>query len=206
MSTQSAFPTGTIRGYPRIGPHRELKKAVESLWAGRSGVAELEATAAALRSRTRVRLVELGLDATDGSVPSSFSYYDQMLDAIAMLGAVPARFEHLLDVDGALDLPGYFTVARGVDDLAPLEMTKWFDTNYHYLVPEIGPNTPIKFASDRPLREFAEGLAEGVNSRPVIVGPVTFLLLSTVADLSLIHISEPTRLGMISYAVFCLKK
>jgi len=182
MSTQSAFPTGTILGYPRIGPHRELKKAVESLWAGRSSVTELEATAAALRTRTRGRLVELGLDATDGSIPSSFSYYDQMLDAIAMLGAVPARFEHLLDVDGALDLPGYFTVARGVDDLAPLEMTKWFDTNYHYLVPEIGPNTPIKFASDRPLREFAEGLAEGVNSRPVIVGPVTFLLLSKVAD------------------------
>jgi len=182
MSTQSAFPTGTILGYPRIGPHRELKKAVESLWAGRSGGAELEATAAALRSRTRVRLVELGLDATDGSVPSSFSYYDQMLDAIAMLGAVPDRFEHLLDVDGALDLPGYFTVARGVDDLAPLEMTKWFDTNYHYLVPEIGPNTPIRFASDRPVREFAEGLTEGVHTRPVLVGPVTFLLLSKVAD------------------------
>lgn len=182
MSTQSAFPTGTILGYPRIGPHRELKKAVESLWAGRSSVTELEATAAALRTRTRARLVELGLDATDGSIPSSFSYYDQMLDAIAMLSAVPDRFEHLLDVDGALDLPGYFTVARGVDDLAPLEMTKWFDTNYHYLVPEIGPNTPIRFASDRPVREFAEGLTEGVHTRPVLVGPVTFLLLSKVAD------------------------
>ena len=182
MSTQSAFPTGTILGYPRIGPHRELKKAVESFWAGRSSVDELEASAAALRTRTRARLVQLGLDPTDGAIPSAFSYYDQVLDAVAMLGAVPARFEHLVDADGALDLPGYFTVARGVGDLAPLEMTKWFDTNYHYLVPEIGPDTPIRFASDRVVREFVEGLAEGVHARPVLVGPVTFLLLSKVAD------------------------
>src|SRR5665647_1013786 len=148
MSTQSvAFPAGTILGYPRIGPRRELKKAVESFWAGRSSVAELEATAAALRTRTRARLVELGLDADSAAIPSSFSYYDQMLD-----------------------------------DLAVLEMTKWFDTNYHYLVPEIGPDTPIRFADDRPLREFVEAGEEGVHTRPVLVGPVTFLLLSKVAD------------------------
>jgi len=183
MSTQSvAFPAGTILGYPRIGPRRELKKAVESFWAGRSSVAELEATAAALRTRTRARLVELGLDADSAAIPSSFSYYDQMLDAVAVLGAVPARFAHLVDDKGALDLSGYFTVARGVDDLAPLEMTKWFDTNYHYLVPEIGPDTPILFADDRPLREFVEAGEEGVHTRPVLVGPVTFLLLSKVAD------------------------
>ena len=181
-SKTPAFPGATILGYPRIGPRRELKRAVESFWAGRIDVAELEATAAGLRKSTRDRLVSLGLNAADGSVPGSFSYYDQVLDVAATVGAVPARFASLLDADGALDLAGYFTVARGEGPNLPLEMTKWFDTNYHYLVPEIGPDTDFHLASDRIVAEFAEGLADGVNTRPVIVGPVTFLLLSKAAD------------------------
>ncbi len=177
------FPGGTILGYPRVGPRRELKKAIESFWAGKTTAGDVENAAAALRSRTRTRLVELGLDPTDASIPANFSFYDQVLDAAVVVGAVPARFAHLADpATGRLDLAGYSTVARGAGDDLPAEMTKWFDTNYHYLVPEIGPDTVFRLADDRPVREFVEGLAEGVLTRPVLVGPVTFLLLAKAAD------------------------
>ncbi|MCB7135872.1 5-methyltetrahydropteroyltriglutamate--homocysteine S-methyltransferase [Cellulosimicrobium marinum] len=177
-----AFPSGTVLGYPRIGRRRELKKAVEAFWAGRTSADELEATARELRLATLRRLVELGLGTDDASVPGSFSYYDQVLDAAALLGAVPSRFASLVDVEGRLDLAGYFTVARGAGEDAPLEMTKWFDTNYHYLVPEIGPDTPIRFADDAVVRQFVEAKEAGVVTRPVVVGPVTFLALSKAAD------------------------
>jgi len=176
------LPAGTVLGYPRIGRRRELKKAVEAFWAGRTSADELEATARDLRLATLRRLVDLGLGADDASVPGSFSYYDQVLDAAALLGAVPARFASLADADGRLDLAGYFTVARGRGDDAPLEMTKWFDTNYHYLVPEVGPDTPVRFVDDRVVREFVEAKEAGVVTRPVVVGPVTFLALSKAAD------------------------
>jgi len=175
--TTPAFPTGTILGYPRIGRRRELKKAVEAFWAGKITVDELEATAAGLRAATRDRLVALGLGATDSSIPEAFSYYDQVLD-----GAVPTRFASLVAADGSLDLAGYFTIARGEGDNVPAEMTKWFDSNYHYLVPEIGPETAFSFASDRRVREVAEATASGYRTRPVIVGPVTFLLLSKPSE------------------------
>ncbi len=179
----AAFPGGTILGYPRIGRRRELKRAVESRWAGRTDAVDLEVTAGALRRETVQRLVALGLDPDDGSVPGSFSYYDQVLDVVALLGAVPARFRDLIDdEDGSLDLDGYFTVARGRGEDAPLEMTKWFDTNYHYLVPEISETTPISFADHRVVREYAEAKEAGVTTRPVLVGPVTFLALSKAAD------------------------
>ncbi len=182
----AAFPAGTVLGYPRIGRRRELKKAVEAFWAGRTSAEELEATARELRLATVRRLVDLGLGADDASVPGSFSYYDQVLDVAASLGAVPSRFASFLgtgpDEAGRLDLAGYFTVARGQGDDAPLEMTKWFDTNYHYLVPEIGPDTPIRFVDDRVVREFVEAKEAGVVTRPVVVGPVTFLALSKAAD------------------------
>ncbi|HLS73916.1 MAG TPA: 5-methyltetrahydropteroyltriglutamate--homocysteine S-methyltransferase, partial [Actinomycetaceae bacterium] len=171
-------PIATILGYPRIGARRELKRAVEAFWAGRSELDDLQAAAADLRRRQRARLVELGLGRDDASIPSDFSYYDQVLDIAVTVGAVPQRFAHLRDEDGALDLPGYFTLARGVGDLAPLEMTKWFDTNYHYLVPEIGPHTEFALSDDRVARLFLEAAGEGITTRPVIVGPVTLLLLS----------------------------
>jgi len=180
--TSATFPTGTILGYPRIGRRRELKKAVEAFWAGKITVDELEATAASLRAATRERLASLGLGRTDSSIPEAFSYYDQMLDAAVTVGAVPTRFERLVKADGTVDLAGYFTIARGEGADTPAEMTKWFDSNYHYLVPEIGPETNLHFASDRLVREVAEATTSGFRTRPVIVGPVTFLLLSKASE------------------------
>ena len=177
-----AFPTGTILGYPRIGRRRELKKAVEAFWAGSITAAELETRAAALRAATRERLALLGLGRTDSSIPASFSYYDQVLDAAVTLGAVPSRFASLLDANGRVDLAGYFTLARGEGDRPPLEMTKWFDSNYHYLVPEIGPETVFRLDCDRLVHDFEQASAAGFVTRPVIVGPVTFLLLSKASD------------------------
>ena len=189
------FPSGSVLGYPRIGPRRELKKAVESFWAGRTTADELEATASALRVAAAQRLVDLGLDASSGAVPGSFSYYDQVLDVVALLGAVPSRFASLTDEKGALDLAGYFTVARGAGEDAPLEMTKWFDTNYHYLVPEVSESTPFRFADDRVVRQFVEAKDAGVVTRPVVVGPVTFLALSKAADGSAPGFSPLSRLA-----------
>jgi len=180
--TNTPFPAGSVLGYPRIGPRRELKKAIESFWAGRSTAGEVEAVAVELRRRTRTRLAELGLATDVPAIPSAFSFYDHVLDATAVVGAVPARFADVVGEDGSLDLAGYSTVARGRGDDLPLEMTKWFDTNYHYLVPEIGPETTFHYASDRPVREFKEALADGVLTRPVIVGPVTYLALAKATE------------------------
>jgi len=176
--TENGFPTGTILGYPRIGRRRELKKAVESFWAGGISAGELEAAAAGLRRQTRERLVSLGLGRADSSIPEDFSFYDQVLDAAVTLGAVPPRFSRLVDERGSVDLAGYFTLARGEGGDAPLEMTKWFDSNYHYLVPEIGPDTGFRLAGERLIRQVEEAVAAGYRTRPVLVGPVTFLLLS----------------------------
>jgi 5-methyltetrahydropteroyltriglutamate--homocysteine methyltransferase len=145
-------------------------------------VEELEATAAALRATTRERLASLGLGRTDSSIPEAFSYYDQMLDVAVTVGAVPTRFERLVAADGTIDLAGYFTIARGEGSDTPAEMTKWFDSNYHYLVPEIGPETNFHLASDRLIREVAEATTSGFRTRPVLVGPVTFLLLSKPSE------------------------
>lgn len=180
--TAPAFPTGTILGYPRIGRRRELKHAVEAFWAGRIDADELERTAAGLRAATRERLAELGLGRTDSAIPESFSYYDQVLDAAVAVGAIPTRFARLLDAGGRLDLAGYFTVARGEGADAPLEMTKWFDSNYHYLVPEIGPDTAFAPYADALVAQVREARAAGFVTRPVLVGPVTFLLLAKAAD------------------------
>ncbi|MDT0158611.1 5-methyltetrahydropteroyltriglutamate--homocysteine S-methyltransferase [Microbacterium sp. ARD32] len=178
----TAFPAGTILGYPRIGRRRELKRAVEAFWAGRIDEQQLENAAAELRAANRERLAELGLGRDDSSIPEASSYYDQVLDAAVAVGAIPARFDDLRDADGAIGLPAYFTVARGEGDRAPLEMTKWFDSNYHYLVPEIGPETTFSLSSDRLVREVAEAAAAGFRTRPVIVGPVTLLALAKASD------------------------
>ncbi|MEI5585191.1 MULTISPECIES: 5-methyltetrahydropteroyltriglutamate--homocysteine S-methyltransferase [unclassified Agromyces] len=180
--TAPAFPAGTILGYPRIGRRRELKHAVEAFWAGRIDADELERTAAGLRAATRERLASLGLGRTDSAIPESFSYYDQVLDAAVAVGAVPTRFERLRGSDGSLDLAGYFTVARGEGADAPLEMTKWFDSNYHYLVPEIGPGTAFAPHAEALVAQVREAREAGFVTRPVLVGPVTFLLLAKAAD------------------------
>ncbi|WP_322857202.1 5-methyltetrahydropteroyltriglutamate--homocysteine S-methyltransferase [Mycobacterium shigaense] len=162
--------TATVVGSPRIGPKRELKRATEGYWAGRTSRAELEAVAATLRRDTWASLAAAGLD----SVPvNTFSYYDQMLDTAVMLGALPARAAQVPD-----ELDRYFAVARGNNEVAPLEMTKWFDTNYHYIVPEIEPATTFALNPDKVLSELKEAIAQGIPARPVVIGPITFLLLS----------------------------
>lgn len=171
--TPQAF-TATVVGSPRIGPKRELKRATEGYWAGRTSRADLEKVAATLRRDTWKGLLDAGLD----SVPvNTFSYYDQVLDTAVMLGALPARAAQVAD-----DLDRYFAAARGNKDVAPLEMTKWFDTNYHYIVPEIGPSTEFSLNPDKVLSELKEALEQGIPVRPVIIGPVTFLLLSKGVD------------------------
>ncbi|QNG17642.1 5-methyltetrahydropteroyltriglutamate--homocysteine S-methyltransferase [Rhodococcus triatomae] len=166
--------TATVLGSPRIGPQRELKRAVESYWAGRSDAATLESVAEGLRRRTWTQLRDAGID----SVPvNTFSYYDHVLDTAVMLGALPERVAGIAD-----PLDRYFAAARGNDTIAPLEMTKWFDTNYHYIVPEIAPSTTFALDASKVLGELREALALGIPARPVIVGPVTFLLLSKPVD------------------------
>lgn len=164
--------TATILGYPRIGRDRELKKALESYWAGRSDAHELESSFAAVRKANFARLAELGLAVDDSSIPDNSSYYDQVLDVTALLGATPQRFA------GRAGHDLYFALARGDDELAPLEMTKYWDTNYHYLVPEIGEDTPINYASRALVERFIEAKEWGYVTRPVIVGPVTYLALA----------------------------
>ncbi|MHA3723115.1 5-methyltetrahydropteroyltriglutamate--homocysteine S-methyltransferase [Leucobacter sp. HY1910] len=178
MSATSPLSNATILGYPRIGRRRELKRAVESFWKGNTSEAELQATARELRAVTRERLAELGLPKTGGAIPESFSFYDQVLDATLALGAIPGRFA---GVTGS-DLEIYFALARGDEKHQPLEMTKWFDTNYHYSVPEIDEATPFKANPAQLVAQVVEAREAGIDSRPVIVGPVTYLLLAKASD------------------------
>jgi 5-methyltetrahydropteroyltriglutamate--homocysteine methyltransferase len=166
--------TATVTGSPRIGPRRELKRATEGYWAGRTDRSELESVAATLRRDTWSDLAAAGVD----SVPvNTFSYYDQMLDTAVLLSALPARVQAVDD-----ELDRYFAAARGTDDIAPLEMTKWFDTNYHYIVPEIAPGTRFALNPAKVLTELKEALQQKIPARPVIIGPITFLLLSKAVD------------------------
>ena len=166
------FPTATILAYPRIGRGRELKRALEARWAGRITEAELLNAADDLRKENLARLVELGLNPSDASLADAPSLYDHVLDATILLGAIPPRFV------GRQGLDLYFALARGDDKVGPEEMTKWFDTNYHYLVPEIGPDTPLRFADDTITRRFTDAREWGYVTRPVLVGPVTYLALA----------------------------
>lgn len=172
--------TATIAGYPRIGRHRELKRALEAYWAGRSSIEELLQTEAELRKANFARLAELGLNPADGSIPDNSAFYDQVLDITTLLGAIPERFQDAAaeaEKNGKpLDLA--FALARGTAANPPQEMTKWFDTNYHYLVPEIGPETPISFANQTVVTRAKEAREWGYSTRPVLVGPVTYLALA----------------------------
>lgn len=188
LSTHGAaacpFPAATVLGYPRIGPRRELKRALERHWSGDADAADLASEVTALRVRTVARLRELGLTGCS-AIPASFALYDQVLDVIVATGVVPARFHDLADAEGRLDREASFVLARGDAARGPLEMTKWFDTNYHYLVPEIGPETPFAANPEELKGQVYAGTyspADAAALRPAVVGPVTFLLLAKPED------------------------
>ncbi|QMU69335.1 5-methyltetrahydropteroyltriglutamate--homocysteine S-methyltransferase [Streptacidiphilus sp. P02-A3a] len=175
MTSTSAAARAIVYGYPRQGPDRELKKAIEGYWKGRVSADALHRTAAELRRQAWQQLGDAGVD----EVPTGdFSLYDHVLDTSVMVGAIPARHREAVAAD-ALD--GYFAMARGTQQVAPLEMTKWFDTNYHYLVPELGPDTVFTADSAKQVAELREALALGHTGRPVLVGPITYLLLAKPA-------------------------
>jgi len=171
-------------GFPRIGPRRQLKTALERFWSGRLDQTGLLQTAADLRRDGWARQAELGVDI----LPSNdFSLYDQVLDATLMVGAVPPRFT------GAQGLELYFAMARGArsgaqetgccgQDAVACEMTKWFDTNYHYLAPEVVAGQTFQLASTQPVDAFLEARAQGRHTRPVLIGPVTWLKLAKARD------------------------
>ncbi|CAN8244245.1 unnamed protein product [Cochlearia groenlandica] len=164
-----------IVGYPRIGPKRELKFALESFWDGKTGVDELQNVAANLRKAMWKHMDDAGIK----YIPSNtFSYYDQMLDTTAMLGAVPPRYGW---EGGEIGFDHYFSMARGNASVPAMEMTKWFDTNYHYIVPELGPDVNFSYASHKAVVEFKEAKSLGIDTVPVLIGPMTYLLLSKPA-------------------------
>ncbi|MDQ3856058.1 MAG: 5-methyltetrahydropteroyltriglutamate--homocysteine S-methyltransferase, partial [Chloroflexota bacterium] len=165
----------TIPGYPRIGKHRELKRALEAYWSDKLPAQELLKTASELRLANWRTQQRAGLDL----IPvNDFSLYDHVLDTAALVGAVPERYGWR---GGEVDLDTYFAMARGRTgerDARALDMTKWFDTNYHYIVPELSEDQQFRLSSDKPFAELAEAQAAGVRAKPVLLGPVTFLLLS----------------------------
>ncbi|MGZ9734470.1 5-methyltetrahydropteroyltriglutamate--homocysteine S-methyltransferase [Flavobacterium sp. GNP002] len=163
-------------GYPRIGSNRELKKACESYWAGKISVDELLAVGATIRKENWQLQVEAGIDL----IPSNdFSFYDQVLDLSLTLGVIPKRYQELAKTNSTIDL--YFAMARGSQkdgqDVVAMEMTKWFDTNYHYIVPEFTKDQEFKLFSEKLINEFKEANALGIPTKPVLIGPVTYLLL-----------------------------
>ena len=170
----------TNLGFPRIGPRRELKHALERYWKGEDSADTLQATAAALRAQHWQLQRRAGADV----LPSNdFSLYDHVLDTAFLFDALPQRYRALADAD---PLAGYFAMARGVQtggiDLRALEMTKWFDTNYHYIVPELHAGQDFALRGDKPVAQFLEAKAAGFDTRPVLLGPVSFLLLSKTTD------------------------
>src|ERR1051325_1423106 len=169
------MPTSHTLGFPPLGAARELKRATEGYWSGKTTRDSLLATGAELRSRHWRLPREAGIDLPPSN---DFSFYDRVLDTCALVGAVPARYGW---TGPTVDLDTYFAMARGVQgagkDLTAMEMTKWFDTNYHYIVPEFTEDQTFRLSSSKPVDEFAEAKRLGITTKPVLVGPVTFLLL-----------------------------
>jgi 5-methyltetrahydropteroyltriglutamate--homocysteine methyltransferase len=166
----------SVSGFPRIGRDRELKKVIEAYWKGAASLDDVRATAKNLRASHWKLQADAGIDL----IPcNDFSYYDQMLDTAIMLNAVPERYRQL-----AFENPEdtLFAMARGYQgpqgDVTALPMKKWFTTNYHYLVPEIDASTDIKLNSTKPFDEFSEAKEQGIVTKPVLIGPYTFLKLA----------------------------
>jgi 5-methyltetrahydropteroyltriglutamate--homocysteine methyltransferase len=187
-SSQSSprSPAVSTLGVPRIGPRRALKVALESYWSGRSDVSSLLESAAALRAASWAHQHALGI----GNIPSNdFSLYDHVLDTSVMVGAIPAGYGWR---GGPVPIDIYFAMARSRPDAhdhdscaqghAAQEMTKWFDTNYHYMVPEFTRGQEFTLASTKPIDEYREARALGYRTRPVLLGPVTYLKLGKSKD------------------------
>ncbi len=171
----------TNLGFPRIGANRELKKATESYWKGKTSQDELLATGKELRARHW----KLQKDAGLSHIPSNdFSFYDQVLDMICTLGLVPERYNWN---GGDVDLDTYFAMARGNDDAPAMEMTKWFDTNYHFMVPEMEAGMSPKLSSTKIFDQFEEAKALGITTRPVLIGPCTLPFLGKHKDENIDH-------------------
>jgi 5-methyltetrahydropteroyltriglutamate--homocysteine methyltransferase len=163
-------------GYPRIGSNRELKKASELYWAGKISADELLKVGKNIRATNWQLQDNAGIDL----IPSNdFSFYDQVLDLTLTLGAIPKRYNEITKTNSALDL--YFSMARGSQkegqDVVAMEMTKWFDTNYHYIVPEFTKNQKFELFSTKVIDEFIESKKLGIVTKPVLIGPVSYLLL-----------------------------
>ncbi len=176
--------TATL-GFPRIGANRELKKAVESYWKKTSSLADLQKTASEIRANNW----QAQKNAQISFIPANdFSFYDQVLDNIALFGAIPQRFidSFKFNFSNNVDLDLLFAMARGAQrdgiDVTAMEMTKWFDTNYHYLVAEFTKNQQFKLTSNKIFEEFLEAKKLNIETRPVILGPITFLLLGKTID------------------------
>jgi len=171
-------------GFPRIGHNRELKKAVESYWKGKSSEADLQQTAKEIRQKNWKIQQDSNLD----YIPSNdFSFYDHILDTICLVGAIPEIYNHQ---SGNIDLTTYFAMARGLQkdgvDVPAMEMTKWYDTNYHYIVPEFTEDQKFAISSSKIFDQYAEAKELGIETRPVLVGPITLLSIGKIkgADFS----------------------
>jgi len=161
-----------VIGFPRIGEQRELKKALESYWSGKITQDELKKTASDLRKRHWIYQKNAGIDMIS---INDFSFYDNMLDTTVMLNAVPEKYK---DIENELDR--YFAMARGDSTHKAMEMTKWFNTNYHYIVPELNENMEFSANTEKIKEELAEAKELGINPKINLIGPVTYVKLSKV--------------------------
>jgi 5-methyltetrahydropteroyltriglutamate--homocysteine methyltransferase len=165
-------------GYPRIGSHRELKKICENYWAGKTGYKNVLQVGKNIRNENLLMKMEAGIYL----IPSNdFSFYDHVLDHSLTFGAVPKRYNEVILKKGNSELDLYFAMARGYQkdglDVVAMEMTKWFDTNYHYIVPEFQKDQPFRLFSTKIIDEFYEAKQLGITTKPVLIGPVSYLLL-----------------------------
>ena len=164
----------TITGFPRIGERRELKKALENFWAKTISVQDLRNTASALRKKHWLLQKEAGIDLISCN---DFSFYDGMLDTIMMLNAIPERFRGIKNREEC-----YFSMARGCNKSQAMEMTKWFNTNYHYIVPELEESMEFLPDISKITEEYREAKALGINPKINVIGPMTFLGLAKIKD------------------------
>lgn len=167
------FKNYTI-GFPRIGEQRELKFALEAYWSGKAPFTEVEKVAKELRIRHWEYQKKAGIDLVS---VNDFSLYDNMLDTAVMLGAIPQRFRKIED-----PTERYFAMARGTGDTFAMEMTKWFNTNYHYIVPELSSDDSYRLDSSKVIGDYREAVAAGYNAKINLIGPLTFLGLSKKID------------------------